>query len=490
MEDSSSLMWFAIILSPILVIILSIYSTLTADFKDLQENWTAYRCHPFYMPFANIIDSDVSSSENMFHCMNMFGAAVLEKALQPVYTVFGGFLGILGETVGTTGVLRNIIVKISTVILTVVNSMFGKIFNSMNALTMMLVKVRNINSRIIGSAWYTAMIAETSVSFIQSVFGLTMKLVRVLVYAMMVIAVIMSLFYPPLFAFAVNLGSSIGVNISVCFDPDTEIETINKGKIPIKRVEISDRIAKGSKVLGKFTFSSKGAEMYDLDGIVVSGYHKVNYNGRIIHVKEHPYAKRVEYTKPEIICLITHDHTINIRGKSSEIHHFADYEEDTSDEVQYEIERITFGRVVKARSPPAIHPNTFVNMYGNEVEGIHFLRIGERIQDGSAISGIVTIHSSLIEWVTLPGDVIVSESQPIRLDSGIVILARDVIGARKWEGSSIGMQIFVDSGYMELVSEGNRIMLYNARDYVESHDQSILLKLEDIVLNHMNEKLR
>jgi hypothetical protein len=92
----------------------------------------------------------------------------------------------------------------------------------------------------------------------------------------------------------------------------------------------------GATVTGTMKFTEKGADLYTIHGVVVSGSHIV-YEGQEnkqnpIHVQDHPAAKQnnTEQDKPtELYCLITSDNRIPVVSDKG-ILEFADWEELTS----------------------------------------------------------------------------------------------------------------------------------------------------------------
>ena len=79
---------------------------------------------------------------------------------------------------------------------------------------------------------------------------------------------------------------------TLCFDKNTLIET-NKGKIKIKNLKPGDILANGDKITAVFKLAYENLDMYKLNGITVTGCHKVLHcNLGWIDVKDHPLAKK------------------------------------------------------------------------------------------------------------------------------------------------------------------------------------------------------
>jgi hypothetical protein len=307
--------WFIVGIGPILVLGVALYASFKSDLTEIKENWVKYRCYPNYMPFASSIDPTVGTTENFMYCMNLFGKAVLATALDPVYSLFEVIGDLLTDLTNSTNVFRTIFVKISTVLLSTIQEVFGKILNVFGALIGNLSHVQNIAGRVTSSAWYLAFVAQSSIDMIMAVFAFMYNLVKGIVIALFAISVLLSFMYPPILAFAITLGTTIGVAYTQCFHPDTPVEMQDGSVVHMKSVRVGDVLKDGQLVDARFVFKKDpSVKMFSLYGVIVSGYHKVLHNEKYIFVSDHPDA--VEYVKPihHLISLSTSDHKIHLNG--------------------------------------------------------------------------------------------------------------------------------------------------------------------------------
>lgn len=481
--------WVVVLIGPIVALGAALVASVKSDLKDLQENWVKYRCYPIYMPFSSWINPDVSTQENFTYCLNMFGQAVMDRALDPVYSLFDVISSILGDLMNSTNVFRTIFSKITNVILTMVGSVFGKILNAMGSLLNGLGRIRDISARITGSQWYIAFIAQSAVDMIMSVTNFAYTLIKIVVTLMFAISVILSLFYPPLLAFAITMGA--GVGITYCFDPDTRMELATGNVVPLRDVKLGDILAGGSVVEGVLQFRNHSkVEMFMLDGIRVSGHHKIYVKSKCIYVKDHPRAIPISYLLPDLLCLITHDNEIRIRGHSGTQYTFTDYEEDLDDDVMEEIEQLTWGKVVGAPGLPGLCENTLVPLFNGDKVCMSDIKIGDVLVCGAVVDGVVRHEGSKQGWIVID-DIGMTESQPVLQDPGTpdVVLARDhptSVPRTVHTGDAYSMVLRNSLGWFMVESPfGTQ---YIVRDYLETHDESILERIEDIVMESLNGK--
>jgi len=480
--------WAVVLIGPVVALGVALYASVKTDLKELRDNWVQYRCYPIYMPFASWINPDTSVTENFYTCLNMFGQAVMDAALDPVYALFDVIHSILGDLMNSTNIFRTIFAKITNVILTVVGTVFGKIFNGMGALMGMLGKVRDISYRITGSAWYLGFVAQTAIDMVMSVVNFAMTLIKIVVTLLFAISIILSLFYPPLLAFAITLGAMVG--ITYCFDPDTPIELITGNVILLRDVRIGDILVGGSAVEGVLRFRNhEKVPMYWIDGILVSGFHKIVHKGTVMHVADHPHAVPIDSGLSELICLITRDHRIRIRGKSGEYLEFTDYEEDLDPEVMRQIETLTWGYAVEAPGLPGFDENTSVPLSGGTSKRIADIEIGDVLACGEIVDGLVRHDGRNQEWVTMD-DITMTESQPILLDeTPIPFLVKDdpTASPRVHAGDAYSLVLRNSNGWFLVENPFEKPLV--VRDYLETHDEEILEEIEDIVLKSLNGKI-
>jgi len=319
----------AVTIGPLLIVGVILYTYVQATLDDVREDWVKYRCNPLYMPFAGSIQPDISTADNFQYCMNSFSQQVFGILLDPIYALFNVFNNILSSIVGEIGYFRNFISGMQTFITSFTSETFLKIQTSFSVLISLMTRTRDIINRIVGSAGYSTAIAITSVNLIEALVGYMKSVIIALVSILFALGIILAFVAPEILAFAIFLGTFVG--LSYCFHPDTPIELIDGTIIPIRETRVGDILSSGARVTAVMYCLAEGVPLYDYEGTIVSGTHLVKENGKWIYVSES--SKSVPYTgeRPfDIICLNTSDHQIPINGNI-----FADYEE-IEEELDYE----------------------------------------------------------------------------------------------------------------------------------------------------------
>jgi hypothetical protein len=311
----------AVLIGPLLILGVIGYTYVQANLENLRDNWVQYRCNPMYMPFAGGIQPEISTLENFQFCVNAMAQDIFGLLMQPVNLMFGVFTGVVGMITHDLGYFRNFISGIMTFIASFVGDVFSKIQNTFGTMVSLMARIRDLTQRILGSAGYAATIMITTVKFIKALVGMLMSLVRTIVTILFAISIVLSFVFPPLLAFAIFLGSQIG--LSFCFHPDTPIYVQGKGLIKVSDVKVGDVFREGCTVTATMRCLATGVPLYTYEGVVVSGEHLVLEAGKWVYVQHS--SKSIPYVGPNpdlIYCFNTTDHRVPI-GQTV----FADYEE-------------------------------------------------------------------------------------------------------------------------------------------------------------------
>ena len=442
---------------PLIIVGIILYINARRNFEDIKENWVKYRCHPAYMPFTSMFDEETSTAENFAFCTNAFAKEIFGHATEPVYKIFEMFNDIIKKFLGNINQFLAYLGGITKFILSYANSIFGKMFNSVSSLNLLIGKIRDLFQRIVGSAYYSAFVVQTMFSFIISIFSFSITLIKAVVIMLFALSFILALFFPVVLAFVIPLGVMVG--ISECFHPDTMVQT-QRGDIKIKYVQPGDTVGK-SKVTAKFDFMSNTL-LHNYKGVLVSGNHIVQHNGRWMYVQDTGDTSEFEKMYMDhIVCLNTSDNIIQI-GETK----FRDYEE-APDEIFDE----TLGS-------PALPYDTYVRLADGSKKMVIELDLGSRLKEGIVV-GIVDIDASDVEWYSVDG-VVMSGDQPVFAE-GKLVLAKN-IGTKSDVKLKYACQIFLDnnSGIFEVNDK------VKVRDYPDSHDPEKLEEIQTIVMKYLN----
>jgi hypothetical protein len=262
-----------------------------ADTSDVSKNWPKYRCSPMVMPFASFFGHD--TTENFNYCLTSMINQEAGGAVSPIFQILGTFLGTLTTLVAVANNMRLEMATFMGGVNTIFQNFTDRFVQLSSNIRMTSQRIRMLMGRVYGTFFaliFMSMSAITATTNFSETF---------------------------LFKFLDTF----------CFDPDTEVSILNKGKLCVKDVKTGDIFTNGSKVTATFSFLADGQPMVTLPGgIRVSTNHYIQYKGKWIRSDEHPDAIPIAPwsggTQRPLICFNTSDHRIPVGD-----YVFLDYDE-------------------------------------------------------------------------------------------------------------------------------------------------------------------
>ena len=276
----------------VLVVILYAISQL-ANYTEIRRNWTHYRCDPAIMPFAKAYGHDLE--ETIGFCM---GKVVQEHAAEVINPIYDGIQEV-------SGVVEGVFSKVEAV--------SGGIGSLLKGFEAFMINFAN-SLRLVGT--------RVRMSFVRvaDIFRRIHGIFIAFVYAgLSALTFGGNLVCNPLVTF---IGTIAGVDIC-CFVPETPIVMADGSTKAIRDVALGDELAGGAEVCSLYLFDGHDVDMYELNGIRVSGNHYLD-DGR--RVDEHPEARRCGQV-PRLWCLGTSTNCIPVKGADGSTIVLADYEE-------------------------------------------------------------------------------------------------------------------------------------------------------------------
>ena len=332
------------------------FLALVSGLAEIKKNWPKYRCKPQYMALAPIFGKN--TAENFDYCMKNVMDKEASGALAPLYKTLGLFIGIISTLLSSTNSLRLQLATLVGGIVKVVQQFTDRFTQFQFAIRTATIRMKSLMYRVFGTVMAVVYMGMSGVTALQN-FG-DHWLIRFLMV--------------------------------FCFPPETPIYVFGKGHIPIKDVQIGDRLAHGGHVTATFRFAAPGEQMVRLGHVRVSSNHFVQGpSGSWVMAGEHPDAVSdgiwTGGAENPLICLNTSDHKIPI-GK----YMFSDYDETAEgDKLAAEfVEKSINGSSVAAPNHvfkeygALMHPYTFIQ--GKQATNIH---LGQTLSNRCRVLGII-----------------------------------------------------------------------------------------------------
>ena len=310
--------------------------------KPIKADWVNQRCNPAIMPFAGIINAPPSESkidytaDNFYQCTQTILATIIGYFMEPINLTVRMMTELFKEIMKSVNMIRHVFAYIRNRIMAIVSNIFGRIYNVMIPVQIILMKLKDILAKNVGvltSGLYTVMTLYLSMKSFLGAFLEILVLALIVLVAATILLWILPFTWPaagvmttlfvaiavPLAIIAIALGNILNLTSSKnipgnpgCFDKDTKL-MLKRGKVQIRDIKVGDEMFDGSIVTAFFKLSTYGKQMYNIDKLKVSGSHKIQYEDMWVEVKNHPAAILIEdYCEPFIYCVNTTSKRIKI----------------------------------------------------------------------------------------------------------------------------------------------------------------------------------
>jgi hypothetical protein len=414
----SSLIFLLLII--IVFFIISSYCYFVINMQSIKNDWPNQRCNPRVMPFAGFInkpdDKSINefTSENFTYCSQNIINNSVGKALEPLTFVVSSLSSLAEQVKDSLNAIREMVNKVRSNVQNVSEEIMGRIMNITIPLQNIIIVFRDLIGKIQGTVTASLMTVLGSYYTLRSLMGsIATIIVRILiglVYMIMIlwlnplgwaIAPILTTFFVLISIYMVVILIFLKVVLFVepamnlpglksCFDKNTLLAMKDGQHKKICDICPGDILANNVEITATFKLDATNITMYDLNGVIVSGTHGVNLNGRWIPIFEHPDAKKIAfYEQPYIYCLNTNTKTIVINGQC-----FCDWDEVYEDEMKELIAggHVTVRDEVHKNMDSGFVGNTQIRLNNGFVKNIKDIQPRDVLENGEIVYGVVTIN--------------------------------------------------------------------------------------------------
>jgi len=183
-----------------------------SSLDKLKNHWNEYRCHPAFIPFAGWIRPDTTTSSNFYYCTGVMGNELMKPIMDELNSLFATIHASLAELGTPLTLFRGLFARIRSFMLSFMATTFGKITNSTNTLSFLLLKITDILKRFAANGYISAYLAQVGMDFVVSFVMLCMSIIKGFVYALLAISIVLAMFQPELLAIAILMASIIAAS--------------------------------------------------------------------------------------------------------------------------------------------------------------------------------------------------------------------------------------------------------------------------------------
>lgn len=312
--------------------------------KAVMADWANRRCEvpimfagSFYKPDSDPRTPGKFSADNFSYCIKQMQKTAMGAAFAAPLALFDKQIA-AAKTVAESQNADKL--GIANLLKGVVGQILGDFYKRLrifaDQLSRIMQRFRMSYDRLAGAV---NSIALAGLSMMQGIFNAYNTVILVVIIILSIIAGVFILFFFTLFPFIPMLMSAVAVLAGAgyavggladvfCFAPDTQVEMADGGQRPIAELQLGDELAGGGFVQGMYVMDGSWADMYSLNGVIVSGDHLVWNDEAAAYcaVAAHPDARRPAAgaaASPErVYCPLISNRSILAGG-----HWFRDWEE-------------------------------------------------------------------------------------------------------------------------------------------------------------------
>lgn len=400
------------------VFIVFSYCNVMQTRETIADDWVNQRCKPQNMLFAGLIThpEDTTAiqytSDNFQFCVQNILININRYALEPFQFMIKSLIHIFTGFSNSIQQIREVINKIRNNFKEFAQDVLSRILNVMIPIQKMFIVLMDTFQKIQGSMTSVLYTMLGSYYTLQALMGAILELIIKMLATLVIIIVglwVMPFTWPAAASMsAVFLAISIPLAIIIyfmkevlhiktsaipklrCFDEYTLITLENKDKIHIKDINVGDKLSNGTYVTAKIKVTSKNLKIYQLNNIIVSESHLINYKNKWIRVDQHPSAKQIYYDKPFLYCLNTSNKLIELDGYT-----FSDWDEIVDNKfniLNSKNDNIKNLENIHEFLDDGFEENTIIILHKNNKK-IKEIIIGDILEDGGIVYGLVEVET-------------------------------------------------------------------------------------------------
>lgn len=417
------------------------YFYIMNNIGPIIADWDNQKCSPAVMPFAGLINNGPTTTkfeftkQNFTSCMHTMVSTMSKDAVQPIHYILDGFVKIFTDLKDALNDVRVEFDKIRKTIHMFSTDIMGRTLNITMPLFQSIIGIKSGLAKVNGVLGATQMTLFGSYLSLKSMFMFMLGIINDILIglvASILAAFILAIFFPPAVEIALgsivlmtlilvpslliqsfvsdvfDLQSSGFPSVPSCFAPNTLIKMADGTEKKIAEIIPGEVLHNCGKVSALLKCSAKGQTMYLLDGVFVTGEHRVfHYQKGWIKVKEHEASVLVgenEYTDPFVYCLNTDTKLIRINNTT-----FSDWDDvDAKVIAQLEEKCVAKGYLPEKFSGGDIHEylengfeghTSFVSLQNNKLVLLRDIQVNDILNNGARVVGIVKIDMTDIKSI-------------------------------------------------------------------------------------------
>ena len=329
----------------------------TMERQVIINNWDKKRCEfpimaagMFFKPVSDPRSGSQFSKDNFSFCMKTHVDNFMNILMTPINTVFGKQVGVATSGIDTINSIRGMTATMYAAFSKMLEGFFKKFNSSIFQMNRIVQHLRTAMDRL-GAMVLAILFAGISafrgmINAIQFVMKVILIICGILIAIMIIIFFILFPFVPMVLATLGAIVTTVAVISvavvgtmagtaaadmagSICFSKNTNL--MSNGPKNVSEVKLGDTLDNCGEITAIIETTGKDVQLFDLEGIEVSGSHLVESGGKYIPVANDPRSKKIETRSDILYCFNTTSNKIPVYTPEKTII-FRDWEEISEDD--------------------------------------------------------------------------------------------------------------------------------------------------------------
>lgn len=407
------------------------YATIMRNMQPIKDDWPNQRCKPQVIPFAGLINKPDNmtavdfAGQNFTYCMQNILSNITGYALEPISYMTLSIQELFKAIGEAINFIRMMLASIRDSMTSIAKEILGRVANIMVPIQQILISFKDVVGKVKGVMTAGIYTSLGSYYALKSLMGAIAQFIItiLIVLAALVVAMWIIPFTWPVAAAMTTVFLSVSIplviiiafmtdvlhvqspysvpsaparpNLSACFDKYTLLKMQDGSMRSILSIQPGDILYNNNMVTAKMTLDSCGQKMYNLNGTIVSGTHKIKYSGRWISISKHPRAIILPYYEPALIyCLNTSLKRFEINGET-----YMDWDELFDEDIENiltcesnELSNKDNSNEIHSFFDGGFSGDTQISMYDGSIKNIQDIKVGDVLENGIKVFGCVTIN--------------------------------------------------------------------------------------------------
>ncbi len=328
----------------------------SADIEAIKSNWDTRRCEVPIMIAGKLFkppDDPRSGMEfakdNFSFCMSNIAKNVLQRAFAPFVSILKLQFSSQMSIAGPMNYIRGMLKKAVDIFSDYMDQQFAKYKRLMIAVTHgwhhIFFAMGRIQASVLGFVYAglsLSALIENTINFIIKVVLIFIGILAALIILLwfFLLPVIPTIVVVIAIIMAAGFGSAASYAGAFCVDPGAPVVMADGSTKPLGEIKVGDVLKSKSsdsvnRVEGVMLVEATDEPIVNIQGIKMSGSHRVLSAGKWILARDHPEAKPLNECMERLICLNTslHHVPIAIEGSYKPLY-VGDWEEVSTEEGQ------------------------------------------------------------------------------------------------------------------------------------------------------------